>query len=286
MLSNKVSEIMSSNLTSASVSVPVLEVLELMAREDVGRVIVTDSDVPVGIFTEKDVLRRVVAGGADPRKTIIKEVMTSPARAVREDTRIVDAFARMYKGKYRHLLVRGRRGRIVGIVSMRRILKIVVELGQGKNETQTLACIVTAAATTVESSITVQETVKLMAEKNLSAVVVTEAGRPLGIFTERDVLKRVDAQNIDTAHTRIHQVMTAPPIIMPSTALVGDALAEMYRRDIRNMPVSKDSGELMGVVSMPDILQYAQGFDIDAQVRLTWKEIAEALDNEDKYTPG
>jgi CBS domain-containing protein len=286
MLSNKVSEIMSSNLTSASVSVPVLEVLELMAREDVGRVIVTDSDVPVGIFTEKDVLRRVVAGGADPRKTIIKEVMTSPARAVREDTRIVDAFARMYKGKYRHLLVRGRRGRIVGIVSMRRILKIVVELGQGKNETQTLACIVTAAATTVESSITVQETVKLMAEKNLSAVVVTEAGRPLGIFTERDVLKRVAAQNIDTAHTRIHQVMTAPPIIMPSTALVGDALAEMYRRDIRNMPVSKDSGELMGVVSMPDILQYAQGFDIDAQVRLTWKEIAEALDNEDQYTPG
>jgi CBS domain-containing protein len=286
MLSNKVSEIMSSNLTSAPVSAPVFEVINLMAREDVGRVMVTDSDVPVGIFTEKDVLRRVVAGGVDPRKIIIKEVMTSPARAVREDTRIVDAFARMYKGRYRHLLVRGRRGRIVGIVSMRRILKVVVELGQGKNETQTLARIVTAAATTVESSATVQETVALMAEKNLNAAVVTEAGRPVGIFTERDVLKRVAAQDIDAANTRIRQVMTAPPIIMPSTALVGDALAEMYTRDIRNMPVSTDAGEIMGVVSMPDILQYAQGFDIDAQVRLTWKEIAEALENEDQYTPG
>ena len=286
MLSNKVSEIMTANLTSVSVSTPVLEVLQLMAGEDVGRVIVTDNAVPVGIFTEKDVLRRVVTTGVDPKKTNIKEVMTSPIRAVPEETRIVDAFAKMYKGKYRHLLVRGRRGRIVGIVSMRRILKIAVELGQGKDETQTLARIATAAVTSVESSVTIQETVKLMAEKSLSAVIVTEAGSPAGIFTERDVLKRVAAQGIDLAKTAIKQVMTAPPIIMPSTTLVGDALAEMYRRDVRNLPVSGTGDEIVGLVSMPDILQYAQAFDIDEQVRRTWKEVAEFRDNEDQYTPG
>ena len=286
MLSNKVSEIMTANLTSVSVSTPVLDVLQLMAGEDVGRVIVTDNAVPVGIFTEKDVLRRVVTTGVDPKKTNIKEVMTSPIRAVPEETRIVDAFAKMYKGKYRHLLVRGRRGRIVGIVSMRRILKIAVELGQGKDETQTLARIATAAVTSVESSVTIQETVKLMAEKSLSAVIVTDAGSPAGIFTERDVLKRVAAQGIDLTKTAIKQVMTAPPITMPSTTLVGDALAEMYRRDVRNLPVSGSGGEIVGLVSMPDILQYAQAFDIDEQVRRTWKEVAEFRDSEDQYTPG
>ena len=286
MLSNKVSEIMTANLTSVSVSTPVLEVMQLMAGEDVGRVIVTDNAVPVGIFTEKDVLRRVVTTGVDPKETNIKEVMTSPIRAVPEETRIVDAFAKMYKGKYRHLLVRGRRGRIVGIVSMRRILKIAVELGQGKDETQTLARIATAAVTSVESSVTIRETVKLMAEKSLSAVIVTEAGSPAGIFTERDVLKRVAAQGLDLAKTAIKQVMTAPPIIMPSTTLVGDALAEMYRRDVRNLPVSGTGDEIVGLVSMPDILQYAQAFDIDEQVRRTWKEVAEFRDSEDQYTPG
>ena len=286
MLSNKVSEIMTANLTSVSVSTPVLEVMQLMAGEDVGRVIVTDNAVPVGIFTEKDVLRRVVTTGVDPKKINIKEVMTSPIRAVPEETRIVDAFAKMYKGKYRHLLVRGRRGRIVGIVSMRRILKIAVELGQGKDETQTLARIATAAVTSVESSVTIQETVKLMAEKSLSAVIVTEAGSPAGIFTERDVLKRVAAQGLDVAKTAIKQVMTAPPIIMPSTTLVGDALAEMYRRDVRNLPVSGTGDKIVGLVSMPDILQYAQAFDIDEQVRRTWKEVAEFRDSEDQYTPG
>jgi CBS domain-containing protein len=286
MLSNKVSEIMTANLTSVSVSTPVLEVMQLMAGEDVGRVIVTDNAVPVGIFTEKDVLRRVVTTGVDPKETNIKEVMTSPIRAVPEETRIVDAFAKMYKGKYRHLLVRGRRGRIVGIVSMRRILKIAVELGQGKDETQTLARIATAAVTSVESSVTIRETVKLMAEKSLSAVIVTEAGSPAGIFTERDVLKRVAAQGLDLAKTAIKQVMTAPPIIMPSTTLVGDALAEMYRRDVRNLPVSGTGDKIVGLVSMPDVLQYAQAFDIDEQVRRTWKEVAEFRDSEDQYTPG
>jgi signal-transduction protein with cAMP-binding, CBS, and nucleotidyltransferase domain len=286
MLSNKVSDVMSTNLTSAPVSTPVLEVMQLMARENVGRVIITASEAPVGIFTEKDVLRRVVTKGVDSRMIIIKELMTSPIRAVREETLIVDAFARMYRGRFRHLLVRGRKGKIVGIVSMRRILKIAVELGQGKSETQTLADIATAAATTVESSVTIQETVNLMAEKNLAAVIVTEAGRPVGIFTERDVLKRVAAQGMDLNNNTVKAVMTAPVIIMPSAASVGDALAEMYGKDIRNMPVSGSRGEIIGVLSMPDILQYAQAFDIDEQVRRTWKEVAEVLESEDQYTPG
>jgi CBS domain-containing protein len=286
MLSNKVSEIMTANLTSASISTPVLEVIHLMAGEDVGRVIVTDKAVPVGIFTEKDILRRVVNTGIDAGNTHIGEVMTSPIRAVPEETRIVDAFARMYKGKYRHLLVRGRRGRIVGIVSMRRILKVAVEVGQGKHETQTLGGIAPGHAVTIDLEATVHETIQLMAKRSLSAIIITETGRPVGIFTERDVLKRVASVTIDLGSTAINKVMTAPPIIMPSTAPVGAALAEMYSRDIRNMPVSGASGEIIGLVSMPDILRYAQAFDFDEQVRRTWKEVEEFLDNDDQYTPG
>ncbi|HUF43689.1 MAG TPA: CBS domain-containing protein, partial [Verrucomicrobiae bacterium] len=124
MLSNKVSEIMTTKVTIAPVSVAILEVMQMMVAEDVGRIIIADAEVPIGIFTEKDVLRRVVGAKIDVRKTAIRQVMTSPVRAVREETHIVDAFAKMYRGKFRHLLVRGRRGKIIGIVSMRRILNI------------------------------------------------------------------------------------------------------------------------------------------------------------------
>jgi CBS domain-containing protein len=192
----------------------------------------------------------------------------------------------MYRGKYRHLLVRGRRGKIIGIVSMRRILNIAVELGQGLSETRKLGDIAAGAIESVTADTSVQETVDIMVKKNVTAVVVTENGKPAGIFTERDVLKRVASKEVPVKETKIKQVMTAPIITMPETALVGDVLAEMSRRDIRNMPVKADNGDLIGLISMPEILQYARAFNVDEQVRRTWKEVAEYLDTEDQYTPG
>jgi CBS domain-containing protein len=149
-----------------------------------------------------------------------------------------------------------------------------------------LGDIAAAAVETVDQTATVHQAIDLMDKKNVTAVVVTAAGKPAGIFTERDVLKRVAAKEIAAKRTTVQQVMTAPIITMPQTALVGGVLAEMYRRDIRNMPVSNDSGDLVGLVSMPEILQYARAFNVDEQVRKTWKEVAEYLDTEDQYTPG
>jgi len=286
MLSNKVSEVMTTHLTTAPASASIYQVMETMVAEDVGRIIVTDDDIPVGIFTEKDVLKRVVNAGIDAPKAAIRNVMTSPVRAVREETHIIEAFGKMYRGKFRHLLVRGRRGKIIGIVSMRRILNIAVELGQGLSETKTLGDIAGGAVLTVDENTSVHETIELMSKKNVTAVVVTSSGNPTGIFTERDVLKRVATKKIPLKETRIDQVMTAPLVIMPRSALVGDVLAEMSRRDIRNMPVSGAGGELIGLVAMPEILQYARAFNVDEQVRRTWREVAEFLDTEDQYTPG
>jgi CBS domain-containing protein len=286
VLSNKVSEIMTTNLTTASVASSIQEVLEMMVAADVGRIIVTDKEVPVGIFTEKDVMKRVVNKNSDPRKSLIKEVMTSPIRTVREETHIVEAFGKMYRGKYRHLLVRGKRGKIVGIVSMRRILGLAVELGQGMSETKTLGSLVSGGALSVDESSSVYETIDLMIQRGVASIVVSAVGKPRGIFTERDVLKRVAAKGIDTKKTQVEQVMTSPLVTMADTALIGEALTEMYRRDIRNMPVIEPGGELMGIVSMPDILQYAAAFNIDERIRQTWKEVQEYYDSEDQYTPG
>ena len=286
MLSNKVSEIMTTDLVTAPVTATVFSVMETMVVNDVGRIIITDDEVPVGIFTEKDVLKRVVGAQIDAKSTSIKSVMTAPVRAVREETLIVDAFARMYRGKYRHLLVRGRRGKIVGVVSMRRILNIAVELGQGISESRTLGDIANAPIVTVDESATVHAAVNLMNRQGLTAVIVTAAGKPTGMFTERDVLKRVATVEMDRQIVPLKQVMTTPLVTMPRNALVGDVLAEMSRRDIRNMPVQDDTGQLVGLISMPEILQYAQAFNIDEQVRRSWQEVAKALDSDDQYTPG
>lgn len=286
MLSNKVSEVMTTHLTQAPSAASIFDVMQTMVAQDVGRIMITDDDVPVGIFTEKDVLRRVIHANLDIRNTGIKSVMTAPVHAVREETHIIDAFSQMYRGKYRHLLVRGRHGKIIGIVSMRRILNLAVELGQGASETRTLGDIALSPIVSVQHSATVRGTIALMVEQNSGAVIVTSGNQPVGIFTERDVLKRVATKEMNLAEIPIEQVMTAPLISMPRAALVGDVLAEMYRRDIRNMVVSGASNELLGLVAMPEILQYAHAFNIDEQVRRSWREVAQELESDDQYTPG
>jgi signal-transduction protein with cAMP-binding, CBS, and nucleotidyltransferase domain len=286
MLSNQVKEIMTTQLSSARITETIFRVVEIMVTADIGRVIITDADVPVGIFTEKDVLKRVANKGIDLQQTSIREVMTSPIQAVAEETHILEALGRMYQGNFRHLLVRGRRGTIVGIVSMRRILKIAVELGQGLSETRTVGEIMSGQVLTVDEGRSISESTELMMNKNSSAVVVTQEQRPKGIFTERDLLKRVINKVPDITKTPVREVMTAPVISMPRTTHIGDVLAEMYRRDIRNMPVKGDREELLGIVSMPDVLRYARAFNIDENVRQSWKEVANFWQSQDHYTPG
>ena len=286
MLSNQVKEIMTTQLTSARITESISRVVEIMVSADVGRVIITDADVPVGIFTEKDVLKRVANQGMDLQQTSIREVMTSPIQAVAEETHILDALGKMYQGNFRHLLVRGRRGTIVGIVSMRRILKIAVELGQGLSETRTVGEIMSGQVLTVDEGCSISESTDLMMRNNSSAVVVTQEQRSKGIFTERDLLKRVINKIPDITKTPVHEVMTVPLISMSRTTHIGEVLAEMYRRDIRNMPVKGDREDLLGIVSMPDVLRYARAFDIDENVRQSWKEVANFWQSEDHYTPG
>lgn len=286
MLSNKVSEIMTTHLTKAPSAASIFDVMQTMVAEDVGRIIITDDEVPVGIFTEKDILRRVIGDSVDTQKNPVKTVMTSPVHAVDEETHIIEAFGRMFQGKYRHLLVRGRHGKIIGIVSMRRILNLAVELGQGLSETRSLGDIAVGSMVSADERTSIFETVELMNQRNIGAVIVTANGNPAGIFTERDVLKRSVAMALDLKATAIKQVMTTPLITMPCTGLVGDVLAEMYRRDIRNMPVSSVGGGIVGIIAMPEILQYARAFNIDEQVRRSWREVARELASDDQYTPG
>lgn len=139
---------------------------------------------------------------------------------------------------------------------------------------------------TVDEQRSIAESTELMMNKNSSAVVVTQEQRPKGIFTERDLLKRVINKVPDITKTPVREVMTAPLISMPRTTHIGDVLAEMYRRDIRNMPVKDDREELLGIVSMPDVLHYARAFNIDENVRQSWKEVANFWQSEDHYTPG
>jgi CBS domain-containing protein len=83
-----------------------------------GLVVVDDADQLVGVFTERDVLRRVVAEGHDPSLTPIKHVMTRDIATIRPEQSIDDAREIFARKRIRHLPVVDETGRLLGMISI------------------------------------------------------------------------------------------------------------------------------------------------------------------------
>ena len=96
-----------------------------MVEKDVGCLLVSGSDGPVGIVTQKDVLKRVTSRRASPELTKVKDVMSSPLISVGQETSIGDAAKKMIEMGIKRLVVTGEDGGFRGLVTMTDIVRWV-----------------------------------------------------------------------------------------------------------------------------------------------------------------
>jgi len=102
---------------------------------------------------------------------------------------------------------------------------------------------------------TVVKAAQLMSERGIGGLVVTEGKRLAGIFTERDILRRVVAQRRDPTTTKVADVMTTPVTACGPDTPIDDCAAMMTAKRIRHLPVVGDTG-LVGVITIGDVLAY------------------------------
>jgi CBS domain-containing protein len=123
--------VLSRSVVTVARTATVREAIEVMAAAQVGSVVVVDEGHLEGIFTERDVMLRVVLEGRDPRTTEVQEVMTSPVQTVGVRTTGDDALQIMLQEHIRHLPLVDAAGQVQAIVSMRTLLQEkVLELNQ------------------------------------------------------------------------------------------------------------------------------------------------------------
>jgi CBS domain-containing protein len=104
----------------------VLHALEQMASRNVGAVIVTENDAPVGIFTERDYARSVVLKGRSSPTTPIRDVMSSEVIFVRPEQTVDECMAIMTDKRFRHMPVL-QEGKLIGIVSIGDLVKTIID---------------------------------------------------------------------------------------------------------------------------------------------------------------
>jgi len=108
--------------------------------------------------------------------------------------------------------------------------------------------------TVISKSQTVYDAARIMAEKKIGALPVVEGERVVGIFSERDIMNRVVAKNLDTQRTTIDQVMTKELIVGEPDEDIEEILVRMKQANIRHLPIIEE-GKLIGIISFRDLLQ-------------------------------
>jgi CBS domain-containing protein len=109
---------------------------------------------------------------------------------------------------------------------------------------------------TAEPRATVLEAARRMEEKNVGAIVVVRDRTPVGILTDRDVLLRVVNRRLDPNGVRVEDVMTKDLVTVGEDAEPIDAAARMRERHVRRLPIVGARGELVGIVTLDDIVYH------------------------------
>jgi CBS domain-containing protein len=112
-----------------------------------------------------------------------------------------------------------------------------------------------SAVETIAADASLGEAVRRLGEKRIGALPVLEAGRIVGIISERDVIYCLKDHGAQVLDWRIERVMTSPAITAESSDDVISALALMTKRRIRHLPVV-EKGEIRGIVSIGDLVKH------------------------------
>lgn len=105
----------------------------------------------------------------------------------------------------------------------------------------------------IQPDASVLDAIKLMAEKGISSVLVTEDGVLAGILTERDYARKVIIKGRASDSTPVRDIMTAEVVTTTSKQTVNECMAIMTRKKCRHLPVV-DDGELIGLISIGDLV--------------------------------
>ena len=249
----EVGDIMTEDITTVCPGSSVVSAAKIMSEKNISCIIVSDNGDLSGIITETDLLKRAVANSNDFRKMQVEHIMTSPIRSVPRNLSVLDASRIIEDENIRRLVVLEEE-RLVGIITQTDIVRVLTSYGMWKNVSE----LMTSDVAVIADSVTVKEAAEVMASRDISCLVAMDNDDVVGIFTERDLLKRVIALKRNPAQTILKTVMSSPVKSVPSNYSIPSASKMMEKMRIRRLLVMDDK-TLLGVVTQTDILKAIKG---------------------------
>lgn len=240
----------------------VQEAVKAMDEHNIGSVVVLDSLGPCGVFTERDLVSRVLGRGMDPDRTQITEVMSPRFPSIDSSATLEDAAAAMINKKSRLMVFEG--SELVGMVTPTDIVRAIRVVG----EDFSILKVISIKVSTVFPETPVGVVTKLMNERKIGSTIVAEEGRWIGIFTERDLVKRVLAK-----HHRLDspaRKFASSPLVTAEPGILGrEAAGIMSVHGFKRLPLVV-GGEGVGIVTARDLVEAYANASHPMAPRVDW----------------
>ncbi len=260
--STPIASIASRDVVTLPVEASLREATAIMADRKISSILVTDGEQrPLGIVTEQNVLHAMRAGRN--LDTGLDEVMSAPIISVQENASCEEAYLLCLSKGIRHLVLHDNSGALSGVVSETDFrLHVNLTALAGRRH---VAAVMTRSVLSLPPEANLQQAMELMEDHHDNCVVVTENQRPVGIITERDLV-RLFAGTHNGIVPRLGEVMTSPVRSVCTDTTVTEAAELMLETGMRHLVVTNTAGDLAGLVSEHDLTQIMMLGSLDAQL--------------------
>ncbi len=257
-----------SDVLTVSANASVAEVIAAMSNQTgkTGRhrtsyALVLRQRYPVGILTERDIVR-LTATGADIAAMPIQRVMTSPVHTLKQSA-LQDIFAVLFlfrRYRIRHLPIVNDNDELVGMVTPNSIRQVLRPANLLK--LRRVADVMSQDVVHAQRTIPVLELAQRMTLNRVSCIVIADvetemnmaAMTPVGIVTERDIVQ-LQSMELDLKPLVAQDIMSTPLFLLNPQDSLWDAHQEMQRRHVRRLVVSWNWGKGLGIVTQTSLLK-------------------------------
>jgi CBS domain-containing protein len=242
-----VRQFMTKNPETISPGARISDATRIMAERKIGSLVVVGQRRPRRLLTERDLVSKVVGMGMDPETTLVGDVASNSVAEVGPEVTVKEAAKAMTSKKSRLLVIED--GKLVGIVTATDIIRAVHRQGSAFDPSR----MVSRNVLTVKPDTTIRDAVGIMSKKRVGSVIVTKDDKPYGIFTERDLVKRVLAVR-ESLEKPVGDVATRQLVIARNDTDGKGAAGIMASKGIRRLLLLHES-EMVGVLTARDLVE-------------------------------
>ncbi|ADL54869.1 EAL domain-containing protein [Gallionella capsiferriformans] len=243
-----IANIMTRNVAQIDLRQPMSVATEMMQRMQISCLLVIENNLPVGILTERDVVRGTASGFTTAQP--VAELMSTPLRSIEQTASKSEAYHTLIKHGIRHLRVIDEHGNTTGIVSetdFRNQASIEHFL-----QLRDVGSAMSADILMLSEQASVADAANAMTKSRTDYVLVGENRCTTGILTERDIV-RLFGQ--DDPRRVLREVMSKPVAKVARQTQLKDAAKKMQDEGIRRLVVEDDAGQVIGVLTEHDVVK-------------------------------